>query len=82
VGRIWQRAHLLATSRQLAARPANEAVEMLDHEKKLGREEQHAKLLTDLTGDAMWQPTFMFYMGYAVREANASPRRSIQSVVL
>jgi hypothetical protein len=81
-GRIWQRAHLLATSRQLAARPANEAVEMIDHEQKLGRQEKHAKLLADLTGDAMWQPTFMFYMGYAVREANVSPRRSIQSVVL
>src|SRR5439155_17863449 len=35
-GRIWQRAHLLATARQLAARPANEAVEMVDHERKLG----------------------------------------------
>ena len=36
-GRIWQRAHLLATARGLAGRPCNEAVEMIDHEKALGR---------------------------------------------
>jgi len=80
-GRIWQRAHLLATARQLAARPANEAVEMVDHERKLGREPQHAKLLAELTGDATWHPTFTFYMGYAIRQAPASPRRAVQDVV-
>jgi hypothetical protein len=81
-GRAWQRAHLLATAPQLAARPANEAVEMVDHERKLGHEPRHAKLLTELMGDATWQPTFTFYMGYAIRRANASPRRSVQHVVL
>ena len=81
-GRIWQRAHLLATVRQLAARPANEAVEMVDHERKLRREPQHAKLLAELTGDATWQPTFTFYMGYPMRQAPASPRRAVQDVVL
>jgi hypothetical protein len=81
-GRIWQRAHLCATARQLAARPANEAVEMIDHERKSGREPQHTKLLAELTGDVTWQPTFMFYMGYAMRQANASPRRSVQDVML
>jgi hypothetical protein len=67
--RIWQRAHLLATARQLAARHANEAVEMVHHERKLGREPQHAKLLAELTGDATWQPTFTFYMGYPAASA-------------
>lgn len=33
-GGIWQRAHLLATSRGLAARPANETVEMVAHDKE------------------------------------------------
>lgn len=80
-GRIWQRAHLLATARQLAARPANEAIEMVDHEQKLDREPIHAKLLAELTGDANWQPTFMFYMGYPVRQASASPRRPVQDVI-
>src|SRR5260370_18101217 len=36
-GRIWQRAHLFTTVRGLSARPSNEAVEMVDHEKSLGR---------------------------------------------
>ena len=81
-GRVWQRAHLLATSRELAARPANEAVEMVDHERELGQEPRHEKLLAGLTGDATWQPTFTFYMGYPIRPANASPRRSVQDVVL
>lgn len=80
-GRIWQRAHLLATAHQLAARPANEAVEMVDQERKLGQEPRHAKLLAELTGDATWQPMFTFYMGYPMRQANASPRRSVQDVV-
>ena len=81
-GRVWQRAHLLATSHELAARPANEAVEMVDHERKLGQEPRHEKLLAWLTGDATWQPTFTFYMGYPIRPAAASPRRSVQDVVL
>ncbi|MGA7514891.1 MAG: hypothetical protein WBW46_18490 [Candidatus Sulfotelmatobacter sp.] len=81
-GRVWQRAHLLATSHELAARPANEAVEMVDHERKLGQEPRHEKLLAGLTGDATWQPTFTFYMGYPIRPAAASPRRSVQDVVL
>jgi hypothetical protein len=55
---------------------------MMDHERKSGREPQHTKLLAELTGDVTWQPTFMFYMGYAMRQANASPRRSVQDVVL
>jgi nitroreductase len=81
-GRIWQRAHLLATARGLAARPCNEAVEMIDHEKTLGKQARRAGLLSDVIGDAAWQPTFIFYMGYPTWPARASPRRPIESVVL
>jgi nitroreductase len=81
-GRIWQRIHLLATARGLAARPSNEAVEMVDHEKLRGREPKQAGLLTGITGDVEWQPTFVFYMGYSIRTARPSPRRSIEKVVL
>lgn len=80
-GRIWQRAHLLATARGVAARPANEAVEMVDHERSTGQEARHAALLAELIADAGWQPTFMFYMGYAVRPGLASPRRPVEMVV-
>ena len=81
-GRIWQRIHLLATARGLAARPANEAVEMVDHERLLGNEPRRAGLLARIIGDSAWQPTFVFYMGYPIRTAPASPRRSIENVVL
>jgi nitroreductase len=81
-GRIWQRAHLLATARGLAARPCNEAVEMIDHEKALAKQARRAGLLGDVIGNVAWQPTFVFYMGYPTRTARASPRRPIESVVL
>ena len=81
-GRTWQRAHLFATAKGLAARPCNEAVEMVDHERALGRPASRADLLNDITGDAAWQPTFVFYMGYPKLTAHASPRRPVESVLL
>jgi nitroreductase len=81
-GRIWQRAHLLATARGLAGRPCNESVEMIDHEKALGKPPLRATRLGEVLGDATWQPTFVFYMGHPKWTAHASPRRSIDSVVL
>jgi len=82
-GRIWQRAHLLATARELAGRPCNEAMEMIDHERAQGRPPQRAALLAGvLGGDTTWQPAFLFYMGYPLLTARASPRRSVDTVVL
>jgi nitroreductase len=81
-GRIWQRAHLLATARGFAGRPCNEAVEMIDHEKALGKPPRVAGLLAEVLGDSVWQPTFVFYMGYPTLTARASPRRPVENVVL
>lgn len=81
-GRIWQRAHLFATARGLAARPCNEAVEMVDHERALGKPAAHAALLNEITADPTWQPTFVFYMGYPKLSAHASPRRPVQAVLV
>ena len=80
-GRIWQRAHLFATARGLAARPSNEAVEMVDHERAHGKPASRVALLNEITGDPTWQPTFVFYMGYPTLAAHASPRRPIQAVL-
>ena len=80
-GRIWQRAHLFATARGLAARPSNEAVEMVDHERALSRPASHASLLNEITRDPTWQPTFVFYMGHPTLSAHTSPRRPIQAVL-
>jgi hypothetical protein len=81
-GRVWQRAHLLATARGLAARPANGAVEIIDHERQMNLEPLTAPKLARLTGDASWQPTFMFYMGHPTVPARASARRSMDEVIL
>jgi nitroreductase len=81
-GRIWQRAHLFATARGLAARPCNEAVEMVDHERALGLPASRAALLNEITADPTWQPTFVFYMGYPKLSAHASPRRPVEAVLV
>jgi nitroreductase len=81
-GRIWQRAHLLATVNDLAGRPCNEALEMIDHEKALGKPAQRAGLLAEVLGGTAWEPTFLFYMGYPTLKAHASPRRPAGSVLL
>jgi hypothetical protein len=81
-GRIWQRAHLLATAHGVAGRPCNEAVEMIDHERALGKEPLRARLLGKVLGDAAWQPNFVFYMGYPTWAARPSPRRPIENVTL
>lgn len=81
-GRVWQRAHLLATARGVAGRPCNEAVEMVDHEKIQGKEPRRLALLADILGDAAWQPTFVFYIGYPTLAGRASPRRPVQDVVV
>ncbi len=81
-GRIWQRAHLFATAHGLAARPCNEAVEMVDHERALGRPASRVALLNEITADPTWQPTFVFYMGYPKLSAHASPRRPVQDVLV
>jgi len=81
-GRLWQRCHLFATARGLAGRPCNEAVEMIDHERALGRPASRLAMLNEITGDPAWQPMFVFYMGYPTRAANASPRRPAKAVTM
>lgn len=81
-GQIWQRLHLFATARGLAGRPCNEAVEMVDHERALGKPPSRLAMLNEITGDPSWQPTFVFYMGYPTLPANASPRRPVEAVMV
>ena len=80
-GRLWEHAHLLATSQGIAARPINEAVELIDIENAEGRPRVTEPKLAALTGDSSWQPTFMFRMGYAAKGAPASPRRDLEMVL-
>jgi hypothetical protein len=55
---------------------------MVDHERALGRPASRVALLNEITGDATWQPTFVFYMGYPTLAAHASPRRPAEAVLI
>lgn len=79
-GRLWQRIHLTASAAGLAMHPLNQPVETIDRERQLGGEAKSEARLAAVTGDATWQPTFVFRGGYAAREAPASARRSIEMV--
>ncbi|MGE5243561.1 MAG: hypothetical protein ACM3SQ_04985 [Betaproteobacteria bacterium] len=81
-GRLWQRAHLLAAARGVAARPANGAVEVVDHERRLKQAPETLARLATITGEPSWQPTFTFYMGYPTVAPAASVRRPVRVVVL
>lgn len=81
-GRLWQRSHLLATARGIAARPINEAVELVDIENAEQRPRVTEPKLTAMIGDPAWQATFMFRMGYASQSAPKSPRRGLSQVLL
>ena len=81
-GRVWQRAHLLATSRGVAARPCNEAIEMADYERQYRRPARRLGELAGVIREAGWEPTFLFLMGRATQEARLSPRRGVGRVML
>ena len=81
-GRTWQRLHLFATAKGIAARPDNEAVEMVDHQRWQGKPASYVALLNEITGDATWQPTFVFIMGYPTLAARESPRRPVDWVTV
>jgi hypothetical protein len=81
-GRLWQRLHLQGTLLGLGMQPLNQLPECVDRERQLGSPAISRKTLAAYSGDAQWQPTFAFRLGWPTRPAAASPRRSLQSVVL
>jgi nitroreductase len=81
-GRLWQRAHLFATAHGVGGRPANEIPEWIDHERWHQRPPQTETALAALTGDDTWQPTFMFVLGYPIRDVLPSPRRPVKDVLI
>jgi len=81
-GRLWQRLHLWATVRGIAMHPMNQPMEMVDRDRMLGRPSAFAAGLAALAGDDGWRPTFAFRAGYPGRQANHSPRRPIEAVLV
>lgn len=81
-GRLWQRLHLQGTLLGLGMQPLNQLPECVDRERQLGRPSIFRSALAGLSGDAEWQPTFAFRVGWPTRPGAASPRRSLQSVLM
>jgi hypothetical protein len=80
-GRMWQRLHLQGTLLGLGMQPLNQLPECADRELQLGKPPVFRKTLAHLSGDADWQPTFAFRIGWATRPGAASPRRALDSVI-
>lgn len=76
-GRAWQRLHLAATAQGIAAQPLNQPIEMIDRHHMLGRQDEFGPALAELAHATGWEPTFVFRLGYAEREALRSPRRPL-----
>ncbi|HEV7356357.1 MAG TPA: hypothetical protein VGN99_00075 [Steroidobacteraceae bacterium] len=81
-GRLWQRLHLQGTLLGLGMQPLNQLPECVDRDRQLGRPASFRNALVGFSGDAEWQPTFAFRVGWPTRPGAASPRRSLQSVVM
>ena len=80
-GRAWQRLHVAATARGIAAQPLNQPVEMIDRHQMLGKQDEFGPALAKLAHANGWEPTFVFRLGYAEREAPRSPKRPLVNVV-
>jgi hypothetical protein len=80
-GRAWQHLHLAVTAHGLAAQPLNQPVEMIDRNQMLGRNDEFGPALARFAHEGGWEPTFVFRLGYAEREAPRSPRRRLEDVL-
>lgn len=80
-GMAWQRLHLTAIARGIAAQPLNQLPEMIDRERQLARPPTFARAADALLPDPAWRPTFAFRLGHTLRPAPASPRRPASLVI-
>jgi hypothetical protein len=78
-GRLLQRVHLAATGRGIALQHMNQVTERIDREATTGAEPTFAPRFADLLPDGE-HPLLTFRVGYPVRDARPTPRRSARSV--
>ena len=81
-GRLWQRMHLWAQTHGIAMQPLNQMPERADREHSLGIEPRFGNALKELAGDHGWEVLMPFRLGYPMVTALASPRRSVDEVVV
>ena len=77
-GRAWQRLYLALTAQGLAAQPLNQPMEMID---RYQENDGFSPALATMARKAGLEPTFVFRLGYARRDAPCSPRRPLSDVV-
>ncbi|KQW50975.1 hypothetical protein ASC77_25310 [Nocardioides sp. Root1257] len=78
-GRLLQRIHLAATSRGIALQHMNQITERIDRETTTGAPQTFAPRFAELLPDGR-RPLLTFRIGYPVRAARETPRRSAASV--
>lgn len=76
-GMAWQRLHLIAAARGLAAQPLNQLPEMIDRQRALGQPASFAGNAASLPGI----PTFAFRIGRPQAPAKPSLRRPVSQVI-
>jgi hypothetical protein len=81
-GRLWQRLHLWATARGIAMQPLNQMPERADREATTGLDPRFGRLLAELVGNDAWQALMPFRLGYPLNEAQPSPRRPVEDVLV
>jgi hypothetical protein len=80
-GRDWQRIHLWISTQELAVQPLNQMCERADRERQLGLQPVFGDRVAALIGDAGWHGIMPFRIGYALKAATSSPRRTLASVI-
>ncbi len=81
-GQLWQRMHLWAETKGIAMQPLNQMPERTDREHSLGIEPRFGNALKELAGDPGWEVLMPFRLGYPTVAALASPRRSVDEVIV
>jgi hypothetical protein len=81
-GMLYQRLHLWAITAGLAMQPLNQVVERIDREISLGEASTMDASLHALTNGSGWQVVMPFRIGYPTIEAQPSPRRSVEMVLV
>jgi len=54
---------------------------MVDRDQMLARHDVFGPALAKFTGASGWEPTFVFRLGYATRDAPPSPRRALEDAL-
>jgi hypothetical protein len=81
-GRCWQRMHLWGTTKGLGMHPLSQMTERAGREKQLNIEPKFINILKELIGEPGYEAAIPFRIGWPTLEALASPRRSVEQVLI